>query len=225
MFTLARLLAMTVPTPCDHMVNQLRIEVRLPEGHWSGDVSRSRPDAIFRIEETMPLGRGRGAARLSTSSDVISELEAHSGVDEVRVMGNNRYEVDIAPGGGGYIKPIREVGVIPQSPFVVRDGWVDWTIECSAESSRNLVQLLRDDAIPYRVKSTRSTGTRMLTPRQRIVFDSAMNEGYWDSPRRITLSALANLLNVSKSTLSVQLHKIEGVVLNSFADDVRRSSP
>ncbi len=140
-------------------------------------------------------------------------------------MGNNRYEVDIAPGGGGYIKPIREVGVIPQSPFVVRDGWVDWTIECSAESSRNLVQLLRDDSIPYRVKSTRSTGTRMLTPRQRIVFDSAMNEGYWDSPRRITLSALANLLNVSKSTLSVQLHKIEGVVLNSFADDVRRSSP
>ena len=84
---------------------------------------------------------------------------------------------------------------------------------------------LRDDSIPYRVKSTRSTGTRMLTPRQRIVFDSAMNEGYWDSPRRITLSALANLLNVSKSTLSVQLHKIEGVVLNSFADDVRRSSP
>ncbi len=216
---------MTVPTHCDHMVNQLRIEVRLPEGHWSGDVSRSRPDAIFRIEETMPLGRGRGAARLSTSSDVISELEAHSGVDEVRVLGNNRYEVDIAPGGGGYIKPIREVGVIPQSPFVVRDGWVDWTIECSAESSRNLVQLLRDDSIPYRVKSTRSAGTRMLTPRQRIVFDSAMNEGYWDSPRRITLSALANLLNVSKSTLSVQLHKIEGVVLNSFADDVRRSSP
>ena len=125
MFTLARLLAMTVPTHCDHMVNQLRIEVRLPEGHWSGDVSRSRPDAIFRIEETMPLGRGRGAARLSTSSDVISELEAHSGVDEVRVLGDNRYEVDIAPGGGGYIKPIREVGVIPQSPFVVRDGWVD----------------------------------------------------------------------------------------------------
>ena len=53
----------------------------------------------------------------------------------------------------------------------------------------------------------------MLTARQRFVFDSAMNEGYWESPRRITLSALAELLGVSKSTLSVQLHKIEGVVL------------
>jgi predicted DNA binding protein len=225
MSILVKLLAMTEPTHCDNMVNQLRIEVRLPEGHWSGDVSRSRPEAIFRIEETMPLGRGRGTARLSSSSDVMDELEAHSGVDEVRELGDNRYEVDIAPGGGGYIKPIREVGIIPQSPFEVRDGWVDWTIECSADNSRNLVQLLREDEIPYRVRSTRSTGPRMLTSRQRIVFDTAMNEGYWESPRRITLSALANLLGVSKSTLSVQLHKIEGVVLNSFADEVRRSSP
>ena len=38
------------------MVNQLRIEVRLPEGHWSIDVSRQRPEAILRIEETMPAG-------------------------------------------------------------------------------------------------------------------------------------------------------------------------
>ena len=225
MSELVKLLAMTEHTHCDNMVNQLRIEVRLPEGHWSGDVSRSRPEAILRIEETMPLGRGRGTARLSSSTDLISELENHPGVDEVRDLGDHRYEVDIAPGGGGYIKPIREVGVIPHSPFEVRDGWVDWTIECAADKSRELVQLLRDGEVPYRVISTRSTGTRMLTPRQRVVFDSAMNEGYWDSPRRITLSALAELLSVSKSTLSVQLHKIEGVVLNSFADEIRRDSP
>lgn len=225
MFEPVKSLATIVPTYCDIMVNQLRIEVRLPEGHWSGDVSRSRPEAVLRIEETMPLGRGRGTARISSSTDLIAELETHTGVDEVRELGANRYEVDIAPGGGGYIKPIREVGVIPQSPFEVRDGWVDWLIECAADKSRELVQLLRDDEIPYRVISTRSTGTRMLTSRQRVVFDSAMNEGYWDSPRRITLSALAELLSVSKSTLSVQLHKIEGVVLNSFADDVRRNSP
>ena len=65
----------------------------------------------------------------------------------------------------------------------------------------------------------------MLTSRQRTIFDAAMNEGYWESPRRITLTKLAGLLGVSKSTLSVQLHKIEGVVLNSYADKVRRNSP
>ena len=173
----------------------------------------------------MPLARGRGTAKLSSSSELKNELDSHPGIEEVRNLGGHRYEVDIAPKGGGYIKEIRDVGVIPQSPFEVRDGWVDWTIECSAEKSRKLVQLLRDGGVPYRVVSTRSAGSRMLTQKQRMIFDCALNEGYWDTPRRITLSALAELLELSKSTLSVHLHKIEGVVLNSFADEVRRNSP
>ena len=78
----------------------------------------------------------------------------------------------------------------------------DWTIECSAEKSRELVQFYVMAEF-LTVVSTRSTGSRMLTPKQRIIFDSALNEGYWDTPRRITLSALAELLGLSKSTLSV----------------------
>ena len=216
---------MTARIHCDNMAQQLRIEVRLPEGHWSGDVSRSLPGEVFRIEETMPLAKGRGTARLSASSDILSELSSHNGVDEVRDLGNFRYEVDIAPGGGGYIRPIREVGVIPKSPFTVRDGWVDWTIECSAEKGRSLVNMLREQKIPCRIISTRLTKSRMLTTRQRIVYDTAMIEGYWDTPRRITLTSLAKLLGVSKSTLSVQLHKIESVIINSFSEYVRRNSP
>ncbi len=225
MLKVAMSLAMTRFTRCDIMVNLLRIKVRLPEGHWSGDVSRLRPEAILRIEETMPLSKGRGTAKLSSSIDLAAELLSHTGIDDLRHLGVNRYEVDIAPKGGGYIKPITETGVIPQSPFEVRDGWVDWTIECVSQKGFELVQKLKQSDIPYRVVSTRSTNSRMLTSRQRTIFDSAMNEGYWETPRRITLTKLAELLGVSKSTLSVQLHKIEGIVLNSYADKIRRNSP
>ena len=207
------------------MAQQLRIGVRLPEGHWSGDVSRSRPDAVMRIEETMPLAKGRGTAQISSSTDIEKELNTHFGIDMVTVLDNNRYTVEIAPGGGGFIRPIRDAGVIPHSPFEVRDGWVDWTIECTSEKSKELIQSLQDFDIPYRVISTRATGSRMLTVKQREVFDFAMREGYWETPRRITLTMLASLLSVSKSTLSVQLHKIEGTVLSSFSDEVRRRSP
>ena len=89
------------------MVNQLRIEVRLPEGHWSGDVSRQRPEAVLRIEETMPLARKRNR-KLSSSNELTNELDSHPGIEEVRDLGGHRYEVDIAPKGGGYIKEIRE---------------------------------------------------------------------------------------------------------------------
>ena len=60
---------------CDFMTQRVRIQIRLPEGHWSGDVSRSLPSIVLRIEETMSLGKGRGTATLSANEDVEMALE------------------------------------------------------------------------------------------------------------------------------------------------------
>ena len=87
-----------------------------------------------------------------------------------------------------------------------------------------MVQLLREGGL-IQSGFGPNMNHRMLTPKQRQIFDSALNEGYWDTPRRITLSDLAGFMGLSKSTLSVHLHKIEGIVLNVFAEEVRRNSP
>ena len=207
------------------MSQHVRIQVRLPEGHWSGDVSRSLPSLVLRIEETMPLGKGRGTATLSASDDVELALEAHPGIDEVRTLGNQRFAVDIASGGGGFIRPLRVVGVVPRSPFEVHDGWVDWSFVCTPEQARQLLSELTRENIPYRLTSTRNTGATLLTSRQRQIFDAALREGYYDVPRRVTLTELAVVLDVAKSTLSAQLHRIESSVHHAFADEVRRRSP
>jgi predicted DNA binding protein len=73
--------------------------------------------------------------------------------------------------------------------------------------------------------STRGVTSRLLTPRQRFVFDTAMQEGFYDVPRRITLTELAVVLGVAKSTLSAQLQRIESTVHHAFADDIRKRSP
>ena len=216
---------MIEPTICDSMVRLLRIKVRLPEGHWSGDVSRLRPNAILRIEETMPLGKGRGKAQISSSEDIEKFLIQHDGVESVSSLNNNRYSVNIAPGGGGHLRAMRNTGVVPHSPFEVRDGWVEWTIECTNEQSRDLVSNLNSDSIPFRIMSTRSSESSLLTSRQREVFEFALSEGYWDKPRRINLSSLANLLGVAKSTLSVQLQTIESNVIGEFSEEIRKRSP
>ena len=39
------------------MAQQLRIDVRLPKGHWAGDVTRDHPSATLRIEQHMPLSK------------------------------------------------------------------------------------------------------------------------------------------------------------------------
>ncbi|MDG1537534.1 MAG: helix-turn-helix domain-containing protein [Candidatus Poseidoniaceae archaeon] len=206
-------------------VQQVRIEVRLPEGHWAGDVTRSHPSAILRIEEHMPLMKGRGAAKASCSEDISITVGEHPGIEEVRAFGSQQFAVDIIAGGGGFLKPLLRVGVIPHTPFEVRDGWVDWTIACAQGKVRDLIAGFEEERIPYRLLSTRGVSSRMLTPRQRLVFDTATQEGFYDVPRRVTLTALAARLDVAKSTLSAQLQRIESTIMHAFADEVRKRSP
>ena len=199
-------------------VQQVRIEVRLPEGHWAGDVTRSHPSAVLRIEEHMPLQKGRGTARASCSEEIVETVSLHPGIEEVRSFGKQSFVVDIIAGGGGFLKPLLKVGVIPQTPFEVRDGWVEWTISCAREKVRDLLSSFDNEEIPHRLVSTRGLSNRLLTPRQRFVFDTAMQEGYYDVPRRITLTQLADVLDVAKSTLSAQLKRIESSIHHTFAD-------
>ena len=80
-------------------------------------------------------------------------------------------------------------------------------------------------SIPHRLVSTRSVTTRLLTARQRQVFDIAIREGFYDIPRRISLTQLAELLGVAKSTLSVQLQRVESTIVHTFSEEIRRRSP
>jgi len=207
------------------MAQQLRLDVRLPEGHWAGDVTRTHPSATLRIEQHMPLSRGRGTARCWSSEGVHSTVEQHDGIDECVPLEDGRFSVTISAGGGGFLRPLVDLGVVPRTPFEVRDGWVEWTVEGSREQMRTLVNRFRSDEIPHRLLSTRSTTSRLLTVRQREVFEIASREGYWDVPRRINLTELAGLLEVAKSTLSNQLQRIEAAVFNAFTDEIRRQSP
>lgn len=206
-------------------VQQIRIEVRLPEGHWAGDVTRSHPSAVLRIDEHMPLQKGRGTAKASCSEDIAETVGLHHGIEEVRAFDKHQFAVDIIAGGGGFLKPLLKVGVIPHTPFEVRDGWVDWTIACAQGKVQPLIAGFDEERIPYRLLSTRGVSSRMLTPRQRQVFDAATQEGFYDVPRRISLTALAVKLDVAKSTLSAQLQRIESTVIHAFADEVRKRSP
>ena len=206
-------------------VQQIRIEVRLPEGHWAGDVTRSHPSAVLRIDEHMPLQKGRWTAKASCSEDIAETVGLHHGIEDVRAFDKHQFAVDIIAGGGGFLKPLLKVGVIPHTPFEVRDGWVDWTIACAQGKVRALIAGFDEERIPYRLLSTRGVSSRMLTPRQRQVFDAATQEGFYDVPRRISLTALAVKLDVAKSTLSAQLQRIESTVIHAFADEIRKRSP
>ena len=211
---------MTVFTSSDDMSQILRIEVRLPDGHWAGEATRENPSSILQIIETMPLGKGRGTAQISTDDLLLDQLENLSGVESVNLLGENKATVTIASGGGGFIKALRVVGVVPRTPFEVIDGWADWTIQCSSNQVKQLIEQIKTDEIPMRLKSTRSNTEKLLTTRQSQIFELAKRKGYWNIPRETSITQLAELTGSSKSTISVMLHAIESKIVDTFYDEI-----
>ena len=80
--------------------HRLRIEVRLPDGHWAGDVTRANPTEVLRIEKHMPLGRGRGTARISGGPSLYASIDAHPKIEALRELDQRHPSVDISAGGG-----------------------------------------------------------------------------------------------------------------------------
>ena len=211
---------MTAFTNSDDMSQILRIEVRLPDGHWAGEATRDNPSSILQIIETMPLSKGRGTAQISTDELLLDQLENLSGIESVNLLGENKATVTIASGGGGFIKALRVVGVVPRTPFEVIDGWADWTIQCSSNQVKQLIEQIKTDEIPMRLKSTRSNTEKLLTTRQSQIFELAKRKGYWNIPREISITQLAELTGSSKSTISVMLHAIESKIVDTFYDEI-----
>ena len=206
------------------MLQQIRIDVRLPEGHWAGDVTRAHPSATLRIEEQMAMTKGRGTATCWCDEILENSLLLHEGIDDYLGMEEGQFSVNISRGGGGFIRPLLDMGILPQTPFEVVDGWVEWTIKASKGDIWELIEQIKKQGLPHRLKSKRSSKKHLLTQRQREVFEVALREGYWDVPRRINLTELASILGVAKSTLSSQLQRIESSVFHAFQKDIRRQS-
>ncbi len=198
----------------------VRIEVRLPDGHWAGEATRNNPDVVLQIIETMPLGRGRGTAQITAEEKLINDLENLAGIETVSPLGDGKATVTIASGGGGFIKPLRTVGIVPRTPFDVIDGWADWTIQCSPQQAKQLVKEIELEDLQMRLKSTRASREKLLTSRQREVFELARRRGYWSTPRDTSLTNLSVELNIAKSTLSVMLHSIECKIIDRYYDEI-----
>ena len=215
-------------------MQHLNLQVRLPDGHWAGDATRENHHITLRIDEHMPLPNGRGTAHAHAfGQDIdrfLESVRSHEGVDEIQYHDKNEDAVGlsltIGKSGGGFLRPLMKAAAIPRTPFEVRDGWVDWEFAMDQSHAKMFIDALRGADIPHRILSfSRTEQPRLLTKRQREVFDAAVALGYYETPRRITLTELAAHMGVSKSTLCGIVHLIEKHIIDEFAERVRQQSP
>jgi predicted DNA binding protein len=208
------------PGPREDHVAVVRIRFEIEQGLPLIPFTRRHPELQIRVTAIQPLPRHLHICEFEVigrePKDYTAELLALpnviSGVRLEGVGNVTRYQfvIDVPL---DYLTVVSEAGVLIRYPRLIQNGV--HTVEVAARTSqiRAVLQDLRRVCRNVQVlrfgRATMRSCPSSLTPRQYALLHHALAAGYFDVPRRITLTTLARGLKRSKSAVSRALALIE----------------
>lgn len=198
-----------------------RFKFKLP-GDSPIALSTDYPDGEFRIQAAFPIEDGLLVvfeARIPDNSAVIHYFDESPfsydvlHTDEQTVL--VQYVLPFVPSA---LRAVLASGNLVRFPLTLHNEWMIADLTTSHERLSQLKAEFEDAGLTYEILSvTQSTEpTDLLTDRQHRLMTEAIQRGYYDSPRRCSLTDLAAALDVGKSTASRVLHNAEETVIKEF---------
>jgi predicted DNA binding protein len=202
------------------------LTVTLPPAVWIGALSREFPDTTFRVLSAVPRDEeGFGLVEVRTG-DPKPVLEAMADKGTLTSMDIIRQDADV-----GVVQfetteplllaPIQASGVPLSLPVDIENGQARLELTASRDRIAALGEMLDEFGLEYSLDRLYESvkAASPLTPKQREMLLAALERGYYDTPREVTLSELADELGMANSTVSECLHRAEGAVMKAFVAD------
>jgi predicted DNA binding protein len=208
------------------------LTVTLPPAVWIGALSRQFPDATFRVLSAVPReeeGFGLVEARTDDPDGVLDAMEGAPGVTTIEPI---RREDDVIVLQFETSEPlllasIQASGVPLSLPLDITDGRARLEVTASRDRIAALGEAFDDLGLVYSLDRLYESveAASALTDKQRETLLAALERGYYDTPREMTLSELADELGMAASTTSEILHRAEGAVIKAFVADRLDTDP
>ncbi|MFC4440036.1 MULTISPECIES: helix-turn-helix domain-containing protein [Natrialbaceae] len=204
---------------------QATLAVALPEDVWIQQVSTAHPEATFHVIAAVP-GTESGFALVRITdpdvSAVLEEMDDHSQIVDLSLVQRSDEEatVHFETTMPLLLFSSRDSSTPIEHPVEIRDG--EATIEATGSRKHlsQFVEQLSQFGLQYRIESLRERlhDNQLLSKRQQELVVAAVDQGYYDTPRRCSLTELADHLGIAKSTCSETLHRAEEVIVKQFVD-------
>lgn len=210
-----------------------RILMPLPSNYSSyhARLMANHPDYEFMILGRMEIGEGSLLEDISVKGPGIpevltEELKRGKGVKSVEFLGrspdnqvhNYRLTIEMAP----LARILKELQVLVRYPIPFQEPVAKILVVASKPRVRELLRRMKEiapDTSIQAINTHRLEGSRgSLSARQLEVFRVAISAGYWEVPRRTSLTELAKRLGIAKSTLSGMLATIENKLMLEAKD-------
>lgn len=208
-------------------MTQARLSVDLPPGPWIADVSRQHPESTFRVLTAIP-DEGRGIALVQIHGPdlepILAEIDDHATVLDCSVLQRTESTatIQIETSSPTILAAAKRVGISVEMPVEIREGVATVDVAGAHEKLSSLGQQLQGMGLEFDLEyiHERRHPEQLLTYRQQEVLRTAVDMGYYDTPRGCTLTELAEELGIAKSTCSDILHRVEETIVKQFLEDL-----
>lgn len=194
---------------------------------WVYEVSKKYPDTVFRVVSALPGGdHGVGVVEVDGEGyeDALNDIPEHETVSDIEVLWKEKNEkkslVQVQTDKHLILQKASRSGVPMEMPFEIQDGVGEWSLRTSHDSLSKLGSVFDTMGMEYTIDYVRDVEDEgdLLTDKQREVVNKAHELGYYDTPREVSLSEVAEQLDIAKSTCSEMLHRAEGKIMSEFLE-------
>ena len=201
------------------------LTVTLPEEVWMGELTRQYPEVTFQVLSALPQ-ESSGVVLAEITGEglpgLLEEMREYDDVVELVVLNESdgtgliEFETSVLP----LLLLAQESGMPISMPFSLSDGVVTWELTASHDRLSELGEQLDSFGLSYNIESLRyQVGEdELLTDAQRELVETAIEMGYYETPRECSLTDVAAAVGRAKSTVSEMLHRAEGTIIKEVID-------
>ncbi len=206
-----------------------QLAIMFPDEIWLASICQKYPTIKIEIQSFLPGNLSAGKDLVGNAlmkihdariDGVLVDIRAHPSLVELFVLAKdvNAQEalVNVKTRDSWLLASLIAAEVILRFP--VKVGWDGkhavgtWTITGMRDRVDHLLTLLEEKHVQVELKSFQKIQSNQvqgtLTPRQAEILEVALKLGYFEFPRKITLTELAKRVGVAKSTLSEIVRRI-----------------
>ncbi len=204
----------------------VKVDLALPPSIFFRRLSDAYPNATIEIlsRETFPDRTAADVIRFR-SPEPVSWWDLLAGMPEVsglEPLYHNREEALFRVRHRPWpelVRVLQRASLGREYPVVIHGGIGTITVVCRREDLSKLLRYLGTISESVTLRGVRSFPSpevdALLTPLQRELLRQAVSLGYFEVPRRVSLTGLAEKLGKSKSTISRSLSVIERALVTA----------
>ncbi|UWG49510.1 Transcriptional regulator, contains HTH domain [Halalkaliarchaeum sp. AArc-CO] len=208
-------------------MSRARIVLEMPEGVWVSEVTAEHPDATVCVLSAVPA-EDSGIALITVYADdpdeIVPAIESHPGILEAELVheSTGQVTVQIETRTPMLVLSAQTSGVLIDFPVRISEGQVTLEVSGAADRLAALFEEFERAGVEYRVEYIRDDPRpeELLTETQRDLLLTAVEQGYYETPRQCSLTELAEEVGLAKSTCSETLQRAEGAVIETFVEEL-----